>query len=290
MTTISNSTTAGITLSSPSDVNPIVVNPGVSVSGIGTAIYAPGGSWTIQNSGTISSAEAIDLRTGGSVTNAAVGSIKGTLVGVAIYGSAGTVVNSGGISGTTTSLGRGVYLGAGGSVTNAASASIRGGSGTGTTAIGVDLGAAGSVTNAVSASIKGDHFGVYIVGGTGTVLNSGSIAAPATNGLGVYLHSGGSVTNAASASITGGNFGVALYGGGSVTNAAAASIKSNIAVLIFDGAGTVANSGTITGSSGGGVFLLSGGSVTNAAASAEIIGAQYGVRIASSAGTVVNSG
>jgi len=156
MTTISNSTTAGITLSSPSDVNPIVVNPGVSVSGIGTAIYAPGGSWTIQNSGTISSAEAIDLRTGGSVTNAAVGSIKGTLVGVAIYGSAGTVVNSGGISGTTTSLGRGVYLGAGGSVTNAASASIRGGSGTGTTAIGVDLGAAGSVTNAVSASIKGD--------------------------------------------------------------------------------------------------------------------------------------
>ena len=46
MTTISSSTTAGITLSSPSDVNPIVVNPGVSVSGIGTAIYAlPDGRW-----------------------------------------------------------------------------------------------------------------------------------------------------------------------------------------------------------------------------------------------------
>ena len=55
MTTIGKMrTTAGITLVLPSDVNPIVVNPGVSVSGIGTAIYAPGGSWTIQNSGTIS--------------------------------------------------------------------------------------------------------------------------------------------------------------------------------------------------------------------------------------------
>src|SRR6202162_3037952 len=105
MTTISSSTTAGITLSSPSFVNPIVVNPGVSVSGIGTAIYAPGGSWTIQNSGTISSAEAIDLLAGGSVTNAAVGSIKGTQVGVAIYGSAGTVVNAGGVCAHSASLG-----------------------------------------------------------------------------------------------------------------------------------------------------------------------------------------
>src|ERR1700688_1232199 len=106
MTTISSSTSAGITLSSPPDVNPIVVNPGVSVSGIGTAIYAPGGLWGIQNNGTISSAEAIELLAGGSVTNAAVGLIRGTLVGVAIYNSAGTVVNSGGISAAILKVGR----------------------------------------------------------------------------------------------------------------------------------------------------------------------------------------
>src|ERR1700730_2839515 len=146
MTTISSSKTAGITLSSSSYVNPIVVNPGVSVSGIGAAIYAPGGFWSIQNSGTISSAEAIELLAGGSVTNAAVGSIKGTLVGVAIYNSAGTVVNSGGISGTNATFGRGVYLGTGGLVINAASASITGGAGTNAAAVGVDLGPDGSAT------------------------------------------------------------------------------------------------------------------------------------------------
>jgi len=193
MTTISSSTTAGITLSSPSYVNPIVVNPGVSVSGIGVAIYASSGFWTIQNNGTISSAEAIELLAGGSVTNAAAGSIKGTLVGVAIYNSAGTVVNSGGISATNVTFGRGVYLGSGGSVTNAASASIRGGSGTAAAAIGVDLGAAGSVTNAVSASIAGGHFGVYI-DGAGTVANSGTILGTSTVGTGVDLAAGGSVT------------------------------------------------------------------------------------------------
>jgi Ca2+-binding RTX toxin-like protein len=82
------------------------------------------------------------------VSNAASASIAGGLYGVAIHNSAGTVVNSGSIAGTTYD---GVYLAVGGTVTNAASASISG---------GVD--------------------GIYASGGAGTVVNSGSIAGTGT--------------------------------------------------------------------------------------------------------------
>jgi fibronectin-binding autotransporter adhesin len=261
--------------------------------------------------GTNAAAVGVDLGAAGSVTNAISASIKGGHFGVYVGSGAGTVANAGTIVGTST-VGIGVDLGSGGSVSNATSASISGAhfgvyingsagtvinsgsiTATGTAGTGVYLHAGGSATNATAASITGVEYGVRVNSGTGTVVNSGSIAATATNGVGVYLHSGGSVTNAASAFITGGNFGVALYGGGSVTNAIAASIKGSIGILVFGGSGTVANSGAIVGSSGAGVFLLSGGSVINAAVPSEtalIAGAAYGVRIALSAGTVVNSG
>jgi hypothetical protein len=55
MTTISSSTSIGITLTSPAYVNPIVINPGVTVANSGgNGIYASAGSWTIQNNGGIS--------------------------------------------------------------------------------------------------------------------------------------------------------------------------------------------------------------------------------------------
>src|SRR5438874_1797476 len=129
MTTITSSTTIGITLSSPSYVNPIVVNPGVTIFNGGNSIYAASGSWTIQNDGVISSTNAtgidivvsgsvataflvvnsgsiaggvygVYLGAGGTVTNAASDSITGGLRGVAIGGAAGTVINSGHIGGT----------------------------------------------------------------------------------------------------------------------------------------------------------------------------------------------
>jgi hypothetical protein len=73
MTTISSSTTIGITLSSPSYANPIVVNSGVTISNSGNAVYASSGYWAIQNGGTISSTnqDGVDLLSGGSVTRAA---------------------------------------------------------------------------------------------------------------------------------------------------------------------------------------------------------------------------
>ncbi len=328
MTTISNSTTIGITLTPASYSNPVVVNSGVTVANSGYAVSGIGESWTIQNDGKISSTSAFSvlLLAGGSVTNAASGSIAGS-AGIAIFGTTGTVVNSGGIAGTTFA---GVYLGSGGLVTNAASASITGGqtgveitrgAGTvvnsggiaGTTFTGVYLGSGGSVTNAASASITGGQTGVAITKGAGAVVNSGSIAGSLY--VGVALASGGSVTNAASAAIKGGNAGVYvissagtvvnsgsivgtsfagvfLKAGGSVTNATAASITgAGYGIRIVSGTGTVVNSGSVvgTGTASTGVFVSGGGSVTNAAA-ASISGGAAGIGILGAAGTVVNSG
>jgi VCBS repeat-containing protein len=285
MTTISNSTTIGITLTSPTDVNPIVVNPGITVAntGIGYGIYASGGFWTIQNDGKISSADrdGVFLISGGSVTNAASASITGYGDGVACDGVAGTVVNSGKIAGA---VDWGVGLFAGGLVTNAASASITGGfagvvmfgagtvlnsgsvAGVGTTGVGVSLNAGGSVTNAASAAITGAGSGVGIFHSAGTVMNSGSITGSSATGIGVYLGAGGAVTNAVSALVSGGDTGIAI-----------------------NSAGIALNSGVIAAKYSFGVRLMSGGSATNAA-SGSITAGEFGIDVQHAAGMVLNSG
>ena len=48
MTTISSSTTLGITPTSTAYVNPIVVDPGVTITNSGNAVYAAGGYWAIR--------------------------------------------------------------------------------------------------------------------------------------------------------------------------------------------------------------------------------------------------
>src|SRR5258708_2043796 len=157
MTTISSSTTIGITLTSPAYTNPIVVDPGVTITNSGNAVYAPSGYWAIQNGGTISTANGRGIYLfSGAITNAATGSIAGGLVGIKLAGNGGTVLNSGVIAGTGTA-GVGVGLYGGGIVSNAASGSIRG------TAIGVKLAlTAGAATFANSASASGTGgMGVY---------------------------------------------------------------------------------------------------------------------------------
>ena len=47
MTTISASSTIGIYLVSPSFTNPVVINPGVTISTSGNSVYAFTGAWTI---------------------------------------------------------------------------------------------------------------------------------------------------------------------------------------------------------------------------------------------------
>src|SRR5215472_10470812 len=99
MTTISASSTVGVTLSSTTDINPIVINQGVTISSessdigglAGTAIGGTSGSWTIQNYGRLAgygvspsatTAAGVRLELGGSVTNAAIGLITGGYDGV----------------------------------------------------------------------------------------------------------------------------------------------------------------------------------------------------------------
>jgi hypothetical protein len=79
VTTIGTSTTVGLMLGFPPDVNPVVIDPGEIVSNSGNAVYASSGSWTIENSGTISSADiaGVYLCAGRSITNAATAAITG---------------------------------------------------------------------------------------------------------------------------------------------------------------------------------------------------------------------
>ncbi len=246
MTTITSSSTVGIYLSSPSYTNPVVINPGVTISNTttnigGDGISASATAWAIQNYGSIAgnptSGVGVYLSAGGSVTNYSSGSISGF---TGIYDSqALSVVNYGSIVG---SLGGGIVLNSGGLVNNAAFASIIlgmdgveingnagtvindgsiAGSGSDGLGYGVALLAGGSVTNAASASITGAASGVIIEGGAGTVVNDGNIVGAGSGVFyaGVNLAAGGAVTNAASASITGDTFGVYLSGGGTLTNA-----------------------------------------------------------------------
>ena len=81
MTTITSNSTIGIYLSSPSYTNPVVINPGVTISNAGDGISASPTAWTIQNYGSIAgsptSGTGVFLSAGGSVTNHNSGSISG---------------------------------------------------------------------------------------------------------------------------------------------------------------------------------------------------------------------
>src|SRR5204863_1710802 len=88
----------------------------------GDAVYGnTATAWNITNLGIIKAtgtySSGLDLRAGGSITNASGALIAGVYNGIAIRGNTGTVTNSGTIKGTG-AFGYGVYLKAGGTVTN----------------------------------------------------------------------------------------------------------------------------------------------------------------------------
>ncbi|MDB5395281.1 MAG: Hemagglutinin-related protein [Rhodospirillales bacterium] len=299
-----------------------------SIAGYSAGISAKNAAVTIDNSGTIATTGSasgssapvagVSLGQGGSVSNAAGGTIAGYDGGVYVGGAAGTVVNAGTIGDADT--GTGVLLDAGGSVTNLAGGTI--------TAVGdgVVLTHGGSITNAATGTIAGGYAAIDVAGSTATIDNHGLIAGDPSNGSsGIYLRSGGSVMNAVTGTITGYGYGVHavdfavtvenhgvisgtetgfstgvfLGEGGALTNAIGATVTGGSAGVVADGdtaaSFAIVNAGTIAGGdgTGNGVGLsISGGagSVTNTA-DGTITGDVAGVSgLTADAVTIDNSG
>jgi len=189
----------------------VIMGSGTAV--VGAYVGATYG-WTVANSGMIRAPDqtspvptrgtGIDLRgIGDHLENTASGVIGGD-VGVYVAHAGANIVNFGAIGLTTFRTGYfyadsavGVILGNGGAVTNAANGVITAYSGViaehgrttvtnvgsifGFNGVGVDLRAGGVVINQANARIDGlrvddQEYGVYIRGGTGTVVNAGTIS------------------------------------------------------------------------------------------------------------------
>jgi antigen 43 len=223
---ITATSTTLVTLDTAAD-NPTTITStglltdGLSVSYTGLAVVNVG---SISNG---SNLFGIDFLTAGSVTNQSGGAISGYF---AIYGKGGavTVVNAGGIAGSTGSFGVGIGLTAGGSVTNQSGGAISG------------------------------RVGILGEGGAVTVVNAGSVAG---NSVGIDLFAGGSVTNQSGGSISGGVYGIS-GGGGAVTVVNAGTITGSTDAVKFAAGSTsrlIADPGAVfTGNvnGGGGVLEL----------------------------------
>ena len=199
---------------------------GLSISANGGSIV--GGSSTVDNAGTISSATgfntAIVLGLGGTVTNRSTGTISANGVGVAGATNPTVVNNSGQILDAST---------------------------------GIGLSAGGSVTNDLGAVINAQSRGIDIAGGGGTVINSGGIVA--NFGRAVQLQAGGSVTNTSTGTITsagGGTRAIFVFGGPStIVNAGSVKDGTVAAIEVESTQSSITNSGTIGTAFGAGIQL-----------------------------------
>jgi Hint domain len=303
--TISSSYAQSVTLTAADATTTIL-----SAADLQLGLYAAsiGTDWTITNSGKLfaSGGAALSLASKGTITNLVGGTISG-YTGISASAAA-TVSNSGSISGSTTSGGRG-------------------------SAAGINLLNSGVIINQAGGHITG--YQAVRAGGTSvsTVTNSGMIAGGTSgiNAAGIYLLSGGAVTNQATGTISGyrgirgeepstvanfgtiealgtGGFGIAVQmSRGDLVNYANATIVGVNGVL---GASVVTNSGTILAqNSGRGVYfptglgdgtlvnlaggLISGDVYAHGAATVtnigSIAGTYNGIR-ASAAATITNSG
>jgi hypothetical protein len=263
-TTISGSTTVGVSLTTPSQ-NPLMITTtgGIAVPD-GYAIYgSDAATWTITNAGVVSIANAdtgggLKLEGGAVVTNTATGTIAGGRVDMLLYGLTSSVANYGVVGNPATYLG--VYDFNGGIVTNFAFGTIEaGGQGVtfreslgsvvnsgliaGNGFAGIRLADGGFVTNAASGMITGGESGIVVGNAAATVTNAGLIAAGA---FGVYFSAGGTLTNT-TGTITGNDGFIARYVAADVTNQGFIG-GTNVGIYLAAG-GTLVNAGTISGGS-----------------------------------------
>ncbi|HLZ65056.1 MAG TPA: hypothetical protein VKQ29_02440, partial [Aliidongia sp.] len=236
-----------------------------SFIGFGTVAVDSGAYWQFTGSNTIGAGVAF--------TN------EGTLANVGALLDAGTLTNGGTVLGMVTLTNAGTLANqAGGTISGGVYGDVTGphaltnlGTIVGTTGYAVSLQSGGSVTN-TGASSRITGVGGIRMGGTGTVVNDGSI----DGATGVYLSTGGSVTNNATGRISG-NTGVYVKGTGVgiVTNAGTISGTGVAGVgIAFGGtvANTLINSGAIIGNSGTAVRFGSGNDVLEILAGASFQG------------------
>jgi hypothetical protein len=283
MTTIDTSTNAGIILSSASYSNPVIIDPGIAISGNGPdngAIGVANGSttvFTIQNDGTITGSDpggggGIYLAPGGSVTNAATASISG-YNGIGIGGGLGTVVNSG-IIAATGAAGHGIVLLAGGTIGNTGTISAAAAAG-----IYVKAGLA-SVTNTGHIYSSGSHSGVALFGG-GVITNQSGGTINSATGNAIYIKgAAGTVTNDGKISSGGTHSAVVLELGGTITNQSLGTITATTlhnSIYVGGTAGTVTNYGILVNGvnlhAGGSITNMSGGAISNTGLAAVLLGA-----------------
>jgi Ca2+-binding RTX toxin-like protein len=219
-------------------------------------------------SGTSGGGGAINLSSGGSITNGASGSTGGLITAdgqaIGVYGGAGTIVNFGTISDTGTANGGAVFLGAGGTITNLGMISAAGAQhesairmkGTVSDAI-VNLGTISGGTSAISL-----HEGDNVINGqsgshTGVII--GEFAGIAAINDGAALFNFGTIVNFGTIESTSTvatyktlSLGAIIGGAGSINNAGlvAGSPAGIVIANTVGGAGIITNSGTIKGATG----------------------------------------
>jgi hypothetical protein len=221
-----------------------VTNQGAGkITGVSAGVYIKGGAGSVINAGdingTAASGNGAVLEGGGALTN--TGRITGGGLGVFIAGG-GTVDNQSG--GTINGGNFGVTIDGGGAATNTLT-NTGGIYATGTNSTGLNFGLGGTVTNLTAGKITGVAHGIYIKGGTGSVINAGDINGTAASGNGAVLEGGGALTN--TGRITGGSLGVYIAGGGTVDNQSGGTISGGNSGVTIDGGGAATNAGTISG-------------------------------------------
>lgn len=263
MTTITVSSTYGLTIVTPAYTGPLVVDPGVTIANIynGPALLSTFWPGIIQNDGTIDALHySYGIESyGGTLFNAATAVISGfpavrlssgTAVGGVTLVNGGTIVDPRYGGSQQEGEGTAVYFGRGPAMEP-----------------GIETMA---FVNATNALISATYMGVNISSGTGNGTNAGTIAATRTFGVGLLENAvGGSFTNTPTGTIVGGSLGVKLT------------------------SPTLINEGTIEATSSAytrsmGVDMLRGfyTSFTNEAGGI-VIGSDYGVY---DGGSVVNAG